>query len=171
MTSMQPLSPEQQALLDACYEQQYEHLYKTAAVILDNPHLAYDIVQDTFVHASKNIDKFMESSSPGGWLYNALKNQIMHAFRTRSMLLARNVPLEAAYNLPADEEPFEINELDIANNPDLQLLARYFLYGYSISEIADAYRITIGAAKMRIKRARERLQQDPNIKELKNFYF
>ena len=171
MSSPQELSPEEAALIEECYRQQFDHLYKTAAIILGNPHLAYDIVQDTFVHASKNIDDFMKSPSPGGWLYNAMKYQIQHALRTRNMLLARNVPLETAYNLAAGEEQFEINELDIANNTDLQLLTRYFLHGYSLQEIANEYAVTLGAIKMRIKRAKDRLQNDPNIKELKDFYF
>lgn len=171
MSSPRELSPEEWTLLEECYREQYEHLYKTAAASLGNPHLAYDIVQDTFVHAVDCIDDFMKSPKPGGWLYNAMGYLIKHALRTRSMLLANNVSLTKEVVIPTAGDPFTVNELDIANNADLQLLARYFLHGYSIQEIAGMYNITVGAAKMRITRARKRLQKDPSIRDLKNFYF
>lgn len=86
------------------------------------------------------------------------------------MLLARNIPLEKAYHLQANETEHEISELD-RSNADMQLMIRYYEYGYSLSEIAAEWGITIGAAKMRIKRAKIRLQNSPEIKNLKNHYF
>ena len=137
---------------------------------LKNPHLAQDIVQDTFLHAAEHIDALSASSSPGGWLYRSLQYLILHAIRTRNLLLARNIPLEKAYHLQANETGQEISALD-RSNADMQLMIRYYEYGYSLSEIAEEWGITIGAAKMRIKRAKMRLQNSPEIKELKKYYF
>lgn len=164
------LSPEENALLEKLHKEQYEHLYKTAVSLLHNPHMANDIVQDTFVYAADHIKEVMDSERPGGWLYKAMTNLIKHAIRTRNMITARNIPLESVHNLSADEKGFEINELD-EENDDLQLLKRYYEYGYSMREIGEMYGIKETAAKMRIKRARERLQKDPQIQKLKEFYF
>ena len=166
MSSKRELKPEEWAILEELYQSQYTHLYKTAMIQLKNPHLAQDIVQDTFLHAADHIDEL----SASGWLYKALQYLILHAIRTQKMLLARNIPLEKAYHLHSNDAEQEISELD-RNNADLQLMIRYYEYGYSLSEIAEEWGITIGAAKMRIKRARARLQNSPEIKELKNFYF
>lgn len=170
MSSKRELKPEEWAILEELYQSQYTHLYKTAMIQLKNPHLAQDIVQDTFLHAADHIDELSASSSPGGWLYKALQYLILHAIRTQMMLLARNIPLEKAYHLQANETEHEISELD-RSNADMQLMIRYYEYGYSLSEIAAEWGITIGAAKMRIKRAKIRLQNSPEIKNLKNHYF
>lgn len=170
MSSKRELTPEEWAILEELYQSQYTHLYQTAMIQLKNPHLAQDIVQDTFLHAAEHIDALSASSSPGGWLYRSLQYLILHAIRTRNLLLARNIPLEKAYHLQANETGQEISALD-RSNADMQLMIRYYEYGYSLSEIAEEWGITIGAAKMRIKRAKMRLQNSPEIKELKKYYF
>ena len=170
MSSKRELTPEEWAILETLYQSQYKHLYQTAMIQLKNPHLAQDIVQDTFLHAADHMDALSASSSPGGWLYRALQYLVLHAIRTRNLLLARNIPLEQAYHLQANDTGQEISELD-RSSADLQLMIRYYEYGYSLSEIAAEWGITLGAAKMRIKRAKIRLQNSPEIKELKNFYF
>ena len=170
MSSKRELKPEEWTILEELYQSQYTHLYQTAMIQLKNPHLAQDIVQDTFLHAADHMDELSASNSTGGWLYKALQYLILHAIRTQKMLLARNIPLEKAHHLQSNETEQEISELD-RSNADLQLMIRYYEYGYSLSEIAEEWGITIGAAKMRIKRARTRLQNNPEIKELKNYYF
>lgn len=170
MSLKRPLSPEESALLEQLHREQYGHLYKTAQSILENPHLAHDIVQDTFVYASEHIEELMKSPKPGGWIYRAMRYLIQHAIRTRNRLLARNVPLENIHNLSSGEDDFALNELD-TENKDIQMLIRYFEYGYSIQEIANELGVSVPAAKMRIQRAKKRLQNDPKTKDLKNFYF
>lgn len=169
MSSMRELTPDEWVILEEIYKSQYTHLYKAALIQLKSPHLAQDIVHDTFLYAAKHIDDVKASKSPGGWLYKTLQHLVLHAIRTRTMLLTRNIPLEKAYHLQANETEHEISELD-RSNADMQLMIRYYEYGYSLSEIAAEWGITIGAAKMRIKRAKIRLQNTPEIKDLKNHY-
>lgn len=53
---------------------------------------------------------------------------------------------------------------------DMQLLERYFCCGMSLKELAEEKKISVGAIKMRIKRAKERLRKDEIVKNLKEFY-
>lgn len=164
------LSAEEWLLLEQCYRQLHDPLFKSAMAILKSSHVAQDIVQDTFLYGADHIRELKASNNPGGWLYKAMQYRILHAIRTRDMLLKRQVPLEEAYRIPKSDEDITIRELD-PQNTDLQLIVRYYEYGYSLQEIADEWGISVSAAKMRIKRARERLQKDPNVKNLKKHYF
>lgn len=164
------LIPDDWTLIDKCYREQYENLYKAAVAILKSPHMAQDIVQDTFLHAANHIEEIKSSENSVGWLYKAMQYQIMHAIRTRNMLLKRHISLEEAYCIPDYNSDMGVCELD-PQNADLQLIIRYYEYGFSLQEIADEWRISVPAVKMRIKRARERLQNTPEIKNLKNYYF
>ena len=164
------LTPEENAFLGECYKQNHTQLYNIAMSSLRNPHLAYDIVQDALAHAAECIEEFMNSESPSGWVRRAMDYRILHALRTRSKLLARNIPLEEAYDLAGDDGDIAINELD-TESKDMQLMIRYFEYGYSLQKIADEWNITVGAVKMRIQRAKRRLQNDADVNDLKNFYF
>ena len=170
MSTERTLTPEEGAVLEKLYREQYEHFFKTAASLLGSEHLAYDIVQDTFADAAKNIDQLMSSPRPGGWLYKTMCNLILHAKRMRNRLLTKNISLEDIPELVTGEEGIKINEFDMENK-DVQLLVRYYVFGYSINEIAEELKISVPAAKMRIIRAKERLKKDPKIKDLDSFYF
>lgn len=169
MAANRVLSPEENALLEEYFRRRHVDLYKAAASYLQNEHLAEDIVQDTFAYAGNNIEKLLESPKPDGWLYKVMMNLCQHAIRDRKRLAARTVPLDEA-NLPAgDDGEFAINELDMSNE-DMQLMERYFCYGKSLQELAEEKGISVGAVKMRIRRAKDRLQQDEKVKNLKEFY-
>ena len=170
MTLERELTPEESAFLKHYQDMQYDYLYKAACGMLGNKHLSYDIVQDTFLHAAENIEDFKKSPEPRGWLYKAMKHMVLHAIRDRSKLLARHIPLEEARDLAGDTGEFEINELDMENEY-IQMMVRYYEYGYSLQEIADEWNTTVPAVKMRIQRAKKRLQKAPDVINLKNFYF
>lgn len=170
MSTERALTPEEGAALEKLYKEQYRNFFNTAISLLGSEQLAYDVIQDTFAEGAKKIDQVMSSPKPGGWLYITMCHLIMHILRMRSRLLTKNIPLEDIPELVTGEEGIEINELNMENK-DMQLLARYYLYGYSINEIADELGISVQAARMRIKRAKERLKKDPNIKNLNSFDF
>lgn len=45
--------------------------------------LAEDLVQETFIAAFKNFDKFQKKSSPKTWLFSILKNKITDHYRSK----------------------------------------------------------------------------------------
>lgn len=169
MAANRALSPEESTLLEKYFREMQQPLYRAAASYLQSEHLAEDIVQDTFTYAGNHLEKLLESPEPKGWLYEVMKNLCRHATRDRKRIAARTVPLEEA-SLPAgDDGNFEINELDMTNE-DMQLMERYFCWGRSLMELAEEKKISVGAVKMRIKRAKERLRKNETVKNLKEFY-
>ncbi len=63
-----------------------DYLYRFALARLRDPHLAEDVVQETFLAAVKN-NSFAEQSSPRTWLTGILKHKIIDVMRksTREM--------------------------------------------------------------------------------------
>lgn len=169
MAANRALSPEEQVLLEEYFRRMQQPLYNVAASYLQSEHLAEDIVQDTFVYAGNHLEKLLESPKPDGWLYKVMKHLCLHAIRDRGRLAARTVPLDEEILPAGDDGNIEINELDMENE-DMQLMKRYFCYGQSLQEIAAEKNISVAAVKMRIKRARMRLQKDEKVKNLKKFY-
>lgn len=165
------LSAEDAALLEEQYALLFPQLYKAAFFRLENHHLAEDAVQETFAHAMQHIQDFRDSPNPAGWLFHALNYIILHMIRTRNMLLARNVPLEAEHYDVNAVMPDEVQSLNIDGDNDLILLNRYYNQGCSIAQLAEEAGISVEAMRMRMHRAKKRLQNDPKIKDLKNFNF
>lgn len=61
-----------------------DELYSWAFYKTSNKEIAEDLVQDTFVSAFTNFDKFQEKSTPKTWLFSILKNKIIDFYRKKS---------------------------------------------------------------------------------------
>ena len=60
-----------------------DELFSWAFTKVNNESVAKDLIQDTFLSAYKNIDKFEEKSSPKTWLISILKNKVAMYFRSQ----------------------------------------------------------------------------------------
>ena len=60
-----------------------DYLYKWAFYKVKNIHIAEDLVQETFLIAIKQIDKFEGKSSPKTWLTAILNNLILEYYRQK----------------------------------------------------------------------------------------
>lgn len=161
------LSPEETTVLEQYFRAEYQDMLRFARVTLKDENLAEVAVQDTFVIASLKFQDLTGSPNPVGWLYNVLKNTIRAHKRERRRMLERCVAWEGLQEPSAEMPP--VGELDMEKSADLRLLARLYIQGYSLEEIAADMGITVPALKMRMSRARKRLREDPDIKNLKNF--
>lgn len=144
------------ALLDQHFRSEYTGMLSYASRHLGDPALAEVAVQNVFVTALYRLDAYTGSPKPVGWLYNTLKYKISEILREKHQRCQSLRPLEdtdAAAPWPEESILFP------ADDPDYRLLCRFYLEGYSIEELARADGITIGACKMRLKRARERLRR------------
>lgn len=77
-------------------EQHSDYLYRFALARLRDPHLAEDVVQETFLAAIKS-PSFAEQSAPRTWLTGILKHKIIDVMR-------KNVREIAASDLIDDED-------------------------------------------------------------------
>lgn len=83
MSEQGPLPHE--ALLQDWYERFGPHLYRRCVSILGDDELAWDALQDSFVQAARNMDRFEARSQPSTWLYRICTNVCLNMLRRRKV--------------------------------------------------------------------------------------
>jgi RNA polymerase sigma-70 factor (ECF subfamily) len=92
----------------------YQVLAVSAAfLIVRDPKLAEDIVQDAFLHAAEKIDQFDESRPFGPWFLRSVINASTKAVRRQKRL----IPLDAQ-----DEETSKVADWLMDSNPQPELV-------------------------------------------------
>jgi DNA-directed RNA polymerase specialized sigma24 family protein len=150
--------PECMAFLETCFREEYKDMLLFASSLLGDRTQAETAVQDTFVTALEKREQFLKSPSPVGFLYNTLKYKIKRMIRDRQKLLSLVLTLDDSPDLAVPCTA--VNHLSysaIAKDPDLALLCRFYLEGYSLRELAQERGVSIAACKMKIRRAKDRV--------------
>jgi len=132
-------------------------------------HNAHDLMQETYVRAITNSEKFTEGTNLKAWLLTIMRNIFINDYRRR---VKHNTVLDKTDNLYLinSSQDFARNEAeDSFVMQDLQraiktLSAEYrvpFLrhhQGYKYQEIADEMRLPLGTVKSRIFFARKQIK-------------
>ncbi len=170
----------------------YDRLFRAALFMCNDPEVAEDLVQDTFVAAIKAIDRFEGRSSHYTWLYGIFLNKF------RSWL--RKNKREKSFSLQHRAEQFdlpnegELLESDMPGTLDIMLqreraetvrkaigklpphhreaLALRYIEGMSYEKISGVLDCSIGTVKSRIhyalKKVAERLRKEPAVRNDEN---
>ena len=151
-------------LIKEIYLSEYKTMFFYAYNIFDDKNLAESAVQETFLVALQKPEQFTQSEKPVGWLYTTLKYVIKHMRREKQYLLLHTVSLgDTEVQAITKDDNYNIKDVEQEAAPDMELLIEHYLNGFSIKEIASKYNLTIGACKMRMKRAREALAKNLKI--------
>ena len=161
------LSEKESAFLDHYYREEYKGLYFYALHLLHSESLAEVAVQNTFEIAAGRIDVLMTHENPVGWLYIAMRYTVYAIWRDQAAAKERCVSLEEVTQQSV--QMTEPDELDW-DDPDLVLLRRFYVEGYSMKELAAEYHTTVAAMKMRICRIKKRLREDPKINNMEKIF-
>ena len=154
------ITQEESALLEKYYREEYVGMLSFATYTLENIPMAEVAVQETFLIASENIKKLQTSPKPVGWLYNVLKNTINRIRTDKYRLMKKVVPLsDDIKQSGTDAYDLFFDFKDEASKSEFRLLLQFYIFGYSIKELAKEYGISDGACKMRLKRAREHIKR------------
>lgn len=131
-------------------------------------HSAEDILQEGFIKAYINIEKFRSEGSFEGWLRRIFVNTAIEHFR-RSTPMYPIMEVTQADNHTVNEEVVE----HLAANDLLKMIQTlspgyrtifnlYVIEGYSHKEIAEMLGISEGTSKSQLARARYLLQEKVN---------
>lgn len=142
--------------------------YRTAYAITRSPEDAEDVVQSAFLKAARSLHRFRAGSPFRPWLLTIVGNEARNLRRTvlRRLRLveraAREAPApaqSAGSSAVAEEERRRLLAAVDGLPPDdrLAIVGRYFV-GLTLEETAAALGVGLGAAKMRVARALERLR-------------
>jgi RNA polymerase sigma-70 factor (TIGR02943 family) len=86
-----------------------DDLYSWARYKLSDKEVAQDLVQDTFLSALQNINRFQGKSSPKTWLFSILNNKIVDHFRKQSKSISFSQVLGERHDSSVLEHLFEKN--------------------------------------------------------------
>ena len=132
--------------------------------LLDDARDVDEAVQDTFVQAWRNLDRFRGDAAPYTWLYRIAVNEALMRRRRKTLptselqetALASGEDAFAA----ADVRAFLIQRLRALPDEYRAAIVLRDVEGLSNEEVADALGITLAAAKSRIHRGRMQLRAE-----------
>jgi RNA polymerase sigma-70 factor (ECF subfamily) len=158
------------------YKLYFKAMFNTAARIVSNYSDAEDIMQEAFLKAFQNIEKYKAEVSFGAWLKRIVINQSLDYLRKRKVEFI-NIEETQDSVLTAEIE----NSWEIEENTDLQnilneikklpdgykiVLSLYLLEGYDHDEISEILNISPSTSRSQFMRARKKLIE--NLNENKN---
>lgn len=165
------MTPEQASFVKTLFEQHYQLLFLHARTVLDNPSLAEDVVQDSFLALINRVDEVMAHPRPDLWLLVTLHNKLLKC----TALRARDCAVFLSYSLPDTPEPGEedralsqVDEdwagaLDLVqqalSQDEFRFLIRQVLDGASHKELAQEFHLSVEGTKKKRHRIKRKLHK------------
>lgn len=154
----------------ALVEAYQQRVYAIAFGILRQRDDAWDVAQEAFVKAYKNLDRFEGKSAFYTWLYRITYNLSIDAHRDRQRRLARADKLaEQAEDDPAVSHPGAVNQrkeladvlrsaMDKLSDKHRAIIVLREVEGLSYEEMAEVLGVAKGTVMSRLHHARQNLQ-------------
>ena len=171
------------ALVDRCKagdsKAQYElyHIYARSMFsicmrMVNHEGEAEDILQEAFLDAFNNIDKFRGESTIGAWLKRIVINKSVNFLRKKRLVLFEEVPDKEATlpdhsNYDHEEQSWEVKKVlkaigELTEGYRL-VLTLYLIEGYDHGEIAQILNITETTSKTQYNRAKNKVREKLNV--------
>lgn len=129
---------------------------------------ALDLMQDTFLKAIQNKDKFIDETNLKAWIFTIMKNTFINNYRRK---MRENTMIDGTQelyylNMPSDKGSIspessyserEIERTIDALESEYRDPFRMHVAGYKYEEIADKLNLKLGTVKSRIFFARQKL--------------
>lgn len=144
------------------------NLQRFAMSLTSDQEAALDLVQDTYVKALTNKDKFVDYTNLKAWVFTIMKNTFINNYRRNSKentiidgtqdLYYLNQPHDKGFISPESEyAEGEIDKAIESLEAEFRIPFRMHLEGYKYKEIADDLGLKIGTVKSRIFFTRQKL--------------
>lgn len=133
-------------------------LYRTAYLLLGNPHDVQDALQETLLRYLEKAPTFVSSDHEKAWLLRVTSNCCKDCLRFRKRHACLDLePLREC--LPAQETTHLQEVYALPSKWKTVLLLHYF-EGYSVRETGEILGLSESAVKKRLQRAREALRME-----------
>lgn len=133
-------------------------LYRTAYVLLANPHDIQDVLQEVFLKYMDKAPDFCDEEHEKAWLIRVTVNLCKDFLRfNRRHAYVSLEQLDAACEIPEDHEIMK--EILLLPPKYKAVLLLYYVEGYQLKEAARILGISESAAKKRLQRGKEALKQ------------
>lgn len=145
-----------------------KQLYKYIYHMIGNVHEAEDILQEVFIKAYKNIDKYKVSISFSAWLYKIAYNQCINSIRKRSLfkvvdMFDLNRVSDKTSSEQVDKELGFDENIEIALSKlkadERSLLMMRIFQERSYQELSEIYDKSPSALRKKYERAKKKFQK------------
>ena len=131
-------------------------LYRTAYLLLGNPHDVQDALQETLLRYLEKAPAFVSSDHEKAWLLRVTSNCCKDCLRFRRR--HSYLDLEPLQECLLAEEHAHVQELYALPAKWKTVLLLHYFEGYSVKEIGEILGLSESAVKKRLQRAREALR-------------
>lgn len=164
------LETQNPALVSQLYDRYLNRIYRKAVSFVKDAELAEDLTHDIFIKILMSLSSFKGKAKFSTWVYSITYNYCVDYIRRRQKEpIVHNENEFTGNTEPLDEvdshaEWVEIQGsrlgriLDMLNVEEKSILLMKYQDDLSIKEIQDIFDLSESAAKMRIKRAKEKVQ-------------
>jgi RNA polymerase sigma factor (sigma-70 family) len=156
--------------MQVLYQRYYQKVYYKCLALCKDPDQAFDLAQDVLLKTFEHLHAFRGLSSFSTWLYTLTYNHYREFFRKSKRLLFSRLNehyegnqdnFAAAFSDGASQqETSEGTMLALLNTiPELDKMMLFLKYkdGQSIGDLQTRFMLSASAVKMRLKRARAKL--------------
>ncbi|NLR90635.1 MULTISPECIES: RNA polymerase sigma factor [Flammeovirga] len=148
------------------YQQYSKAMFNVAVRIVNSLEEAEDILQEAFLNAFRNIEKFNGSSTFGAWLKRIVVNHSINHLKKRRLdfVDTESHPIDQVKDeSPVDNELIynidKIREaIQLLPNGYRTIFSLYLLEGYDHNEISEILDISVSASKSQYSRAKKKLK-------------
>lgn len=141
-------------------------MYNVAFRIVRNEDEANDVLQEAFISAFRNLERFRAEATFGAWIKRIVVNEAINALKRKKF---EPIPEDNRWDVAEEETPLEYaDELtvdrvkrNIALLPDgyRSVLSLYLLEGYDHQEIGEIMGISESTSKSQLNRAKTKLRE------------
>lgn len=156
----------------AVFEEYYDRLYRYILGLVRDPVEAEDLTQETFLRAFRQRDSLRDAGALAAWLYRIATHVSLDRLRQRTRRAPRESDADltevevADPNSPSLQQEVEQEEMSacvqqyLADLPDSYraVILLHDLHGLTAWQIAETLDLPLTTIKMRLVRARRRLQ-------------
>ena len=148
----------------------HDNLSYFANTLTNSREEAKDLIQDTYLKALVNRDKFNDETNMKAWTYTIMKNTFINNYR-RSVkantivdnsedLFLLNIPRKSEFASPESQMSLQDIHKRISKlQPDQRLPFEMHTEGYKYKEIATQLNLSVGTVKSRIFFTRKKLME------------
>lgn len=171
--------PQRDELIERClrgdtlgYKELYvrysKAMYNTCLRMLNNVAEAEDVLQESFIEAFKNLERFEYRTSFGGWIKQICINRSINQLKKRRIDwvdMEQVAGYDSADEMPVDETEIAL-QVDTVKKAIMKLpdgyrtvLNLYLLEGYDHEEIAEILQVAESTTRTQYMRAKQKLLQ------------
>ena len=156
------------AAWDVLFRRYQLPLYVYVIELLHNEQTALDVVQETFINATRYIRSLRDDAKFGSWLFSIAHQKVQQHWRrprrdeplsedvADEFIATEDLPLDLLIRAEQGEELMSLlNQLTEAHRSVLLL---HFLEGFALDEIAEVTSVSVGTVKSRLHYAKRALR-------------